>query len=1259
MRRSPLPEPIPDPLRPYVPRLLLGWHDGDVHQSRLGTLVSADISGFTALSERLASRGRQGAEELTLVVNDCFTAMIGECDVHGGDVLKFGGDALLVFFEGDHHVDRACRAAVAMRRTIARQRRTTDGARVKLAVSIGVHSGAFDLFVVRGDRDELLVSGSGSSATVDAEAAATAGQIILTGDTAALLAGTWLGPSVGSGVLLKRVFGTSKIVATAPPVRVPGEFVPPEQAAQILAGAANEHRQVAVSFVEFAGTDAMARPELAAKLQTLATIVTDACARYGAHWLSTDVYHDGGKFILTAGVPTSRGGDEDRMLRTVRDVIDADPGLNLRAGVSRGYVFAGDLGAPGRRVYTTMGDAVNLAARLMAKARAGEVVASRPVVDWASSEIEYEPLEPFMVKGKSMPIVAGRLGRVIGRRTDLDRTDTELCGRVDEMRVLSARADATCSGRGSVTVITGEPGIGKSRLALEVVRRHPELRLVFARCQPYDRLAPYSVAEPLLRAVLGIEPDTERARAGIELTGWLELHQPAAVPFAALLAVAVGADVASTPEVEAVEPEYRATRTLQLLIEVLRVAVATPMLLYVDDINLADDQSREMVQALVEVSNESSLMVVATSIPGETLHPDPVQLGPLLEADVTRLLDGLIGEQAIGADVVRQVVARSGGNPLFLGELVRALVETPNAPVPDSLESLVASRVDALDPVDRQLLRHAAVLGMEVDIELLGRATSDDLVRRPDRWERLARFLEWAAPGVVRFRYDTYWRVVYGGLSFAARRAAHRRVIELIEQDITDDVDAGPPDPQLIGRLAAHSERAGDETRTWRYANAAAEHAAERSLFGTAAQFYESALGARAAAAGDELAEVAELAASTFNMAGSFDAGNRALGLALRLRRDASDRARLLRLTGEIAERRGEVAQAASCYRRARAIWSAEEFGADVVEQARLREAEAGLAYRQARYADAWDLASAALTQSDMVDEPGVAARAGLLLNNLVFHMRLRGHDLRGPDLTALYRRAGDRVGEAHHLNNRAVDLYYEGDWAQSAALYREAAELCVVTGDVVYEATAINNIAEILSDQGRFAHAEEMFRHAARAWRSVGFATGIALVEANLGRLATRTGSHALAAELLSSSVARFERIGALTFVRELQLRLIDNDVRGRLPVDRERLDHFVRLARTSDWDANLVVYAERLLAAVERGDGHDEVARDAIDRAVAAARRAGLQYDLALALSERCDEGDRVEADAIFDRLGVDAELARPPEMSRAVIRRSDAVL
>jgi tetratricopeptide (TPR) repeat protein len=253
--------------------------------------------------------------------------------------------------------------------------------------------------------------------------------------------------------------------------------------------------------------------------------------------------------------------------------------------------------------------------------------------------------------------------------------------------------------------------------------------------------------------------------------------------------------------------------------------------------------------------------------------------------------------------------------------------------------------------------------------------------------------------------------------------------------------------------------------------------------------------------------------------------------------------------------------------------------------------------------------------------------------------MRLRGHQLRGPDVSELYRRAGDRVGEAHHLNNLAVDLYFEGDWVRAAALYREAAELCVITGNVVYEATALNNIAEILSDQGRYADAEVMFRHAGRTWRSVGFATGIALIEANLGRLAMRTGGFDSAGELLVSSLTRFERLGADAFVQEVHLRIIENALRAGEPIADDELARHARVASCADWDANLVAYAERLIATVERLAGRYDEAAAAIERSLAAARVGGIQFDLALALAER---GDIAEANEIFRGLGVDLDAA-----------------
>ena len=1224
-------------LRPYVPELLLHWPSGSARQRLDGTLVSADISGFTALSERLAGKGREGAEELTVLINSCFAGMIDDCRREGGDIIKFGGDALLVFFDGDGHAQRACRAAVAMRNTIKRPRRTSDGKRVGLKVSTGVHSGLHDFYVVAGSHLELLVTGPGTTNTVDVESAANAGEILLSAPTAALLPASWLGAGTPAGVLLSRTYGRHAAQhVSAPVTRAAAEFVPVEQQAQILANAANEHRQVAISFVEFAGTDQLDPDDLAARLQQLATSLAEICNRLGVYWLATDVYHDGGKFILAAGAPISQGGDEDRMLRAVRELIDADPGLSLRAGVNRGYVFAGDLGSQVRRTYTVMGDAMNLAARLMAKAEPGEVVVSRPMVDWASSNFEYAAMEPFMVKGKSMAIYAGKLGRLIGRRSDLDRIDTELCGRAAEVELLLGRADAARAGRGSVTVITGEPGIGKTRLALEVIRQRGDLTVAFARCQPYDRLTAYAVTEPLIRGLMNIALEAEPRDAGEQLLSWLAAIAPAISQFAPLVAVAIGAEVPDTAEAAQVAPEFRRVRTQQLLVELLQTAIVSPVAVMVDDINLADDATRELLQALVDATAAIPLLVMATSTPDEALVPDPVQLLPLAGRDVHALLDVLIGDRAVGADTVREIVARSGGNPLFIGELVRSLAEDPLAALPASLEALVSTRIDALDPADRQLLRQASVMGSEVDIEMLGRALGDGLIRRQDRWERLHRFLEWAGPGVVRFRYDTYWRVVYSGLSFATRRNAHRRVIEILE----DDLDAD--DHAMITLLAAHAERAGDASRTWRYASAAATHAAQVSSFGEAARLFAMALVSPPAdIANDERAVFLEAASESFVRAGRFADAQQALARVSRLVSDQTVLARIMRRRGDLFEQSGESLRAERAFRSARHTWATLEWSTDLAERARLDVAEAALAYRRRQYERAWQLAARALVQSQLSEDWPSAARAAHLIDNVVINVRWSGAALARPPVRELYQRAGDLVGEARHINNLAVDLYFDGGWDEAARLYREAAEQCSKSGDVVYEATALNNIAEILSDQGRYGDAESLLRTASRSWRSVGFATGIALADANLGRLATRQGQYESATLLLQAAIERFERLGAAGFVLESRLRLAEN---GLLGGDATQV---AALRPADDWDANLAIYAKRLIAIAHLGAGRVEAAKVAIADSIAQARSADIPFELAQSLlaADLIDGAATPandEAATIFDGLGV---VQRPP--------------
>ncbi len=183
-------ETATDPLRPFVPRIAVDWlRDAPSVRAQWfeGTLVFADISGFTDLTEALAKRGREGAEEIAGVVDAAFAELIRRAYAYHADLLKFGGDAVLLLFRGDDHAQRAAAAAVGMHDALAAmRRRSTSAGPVRLQVSIGIHSGVFHAFLVGGIHRELILTGADATACVETEGIARAGEIALSAATARL-----------------------------------------------------------------------------------------------------------------------------------------------------------------------------------------------------------------------------------------------------------------------------------------------------------------------------------------------------------------------------------------------------------------------------------------------------------------------------------------------------------------------------------------------------------------------------------------------------------------------------------------------------------------------------------------------------------------------------------------------------------------------------------------------------------------------------------------------------------------------------------------------------------------------------------------------------------------------------------------------------------------------------------------------------------------------------------------------------------------
>jgi class 3 adenylate cyclase len=256
-------------LVPFVPRLTVEWlrdRPQRLNHELDGTVAFVDISGFTAMSEQLSNLGKAGAEEVNDVMNTTFEALLDVAYAEGGGLLKFGGDALLLLYDGHDHAARACRAAFGMRRVLrAIGRPRTSAGAVQLRMHAGIHSGTFHFFLVGDEHRELLVSGPAATRTVEMEATSEAGEIVVSAETAALLPPDILGDTKGNGHLL---VGEPEIPGEFVPMPdvtgIPLELaIPPPLRAQLLEVGPfeGEHRNGAIAFVRFSGVDDVIRTE--------------------------------------------------------------------------------------------------------------------------------------------------------------------------------------------------------------------------------------------------------------------------------------------------------------------------------------------------------------------------------------------------------------------------------------------------------------------------------------------------------------------------------------------------------------------------------------------------------------------------------------------------------------------------------------------------------------------------------------------------------------------------------------------------------------------------------------------------------------------------------------------------------------------------------------------------------------------------------------------------------------------------------------
>lgn len=721
-----------------------------------------------------------------------------------------------------------------------------------------------------------------------------------------------------------------------------------------LATVIDERREVTSVFADISGFTTLADQLEPEELHSIISPVINGLAAIAERYEGYLVKYAGDALLFFFGAPIAHEDDPERALLVALEMHAALPALveelrteagdlQLHVGVTTGSVVSGHFGGDSRADYSILGDAVNVAQRLESVAPGGETYVSETTYRLTSSRFAFEFVGDLALKGKLKPVAAYRL---LGRQTAPALTPTRLhrlVGRANELSAIRPLLDPSTYGAAVVAVV-GDPGIGKSRL-LQQVRddvQDRDGRWFDTRCLSYGAALPYWPIVDLVRRLLGVAPDDRAEVAGRRLASSPKVtdeHRP----FLARLLGATG----ETAEADRLDPEaFR--RHLHDAVTSLLISMGggRSVTIAIEDVHWADASTLALLKDLIAAGlrlyvttrPEGRAAAEALAAAAPAGRAVTIELRPLTPPAVGELLSAVL-EGDVPVDLVATVAARTDGNPLFVEEIARALRERgaierrhdrwrladPTAvdELPDSVERVLASRIDLLPPRAAAVLQVASVVGRLVRFPLL-KAAAEEVVDVDEALAQLVEhgFLDVSLDGdeqVLAFHHALVQQVAYERLLRRQREEMHLRVARAATALYGDGDD-------VVDLLARH-------------------------LF----------LGGAGAEAVDPLTRAGERAANLFATEEAIVHLSRAIDVLA----EADDDARLRKIQLELAELhavRGD-------YETAEALFEAVRVDTGALEAWR---GEASVRWKQGDYAGALDVIDLAFSQI-APDTPGIA----------------------------------------------------------------------------------------------------------------------------------------------------------------------------------------------------------------------------------------------------------------------------------------------
>lgn len=1178
------------PLHTYLPQ--------DRHQAlaqnqtlpdrSIGSALFADIAGFTPLTEQLRHTlgPRRGAEKLSQYLDTVYTSLITLVEQYGGSVVNFAGDAISCWFDDSHSNQpaplRAVAAAQAMHRAIEGLADLTQSLEnvSALSLKVAVATGPVRRFVVGDPTYQYLDTLAGTTITrmAQAEHLAQKGETLVDQPTAVALGANLTIVEWRTDPTTTQPFGVVQQF-TADVAPLPQPTIPPlpptslrpwlhdsiyerEQAGQ--ASFLTEFRPCAALFLKFAGID-YDSDEAAAQLDQLTQRVQAITAHYGGLLIDISIGDKGSYLYLNFGALQVHEDNARRTIKTAQAIRHLPHELDwlafVQMGLTYGIMRVGTYGSQTRRIYSALGDEVNLAARLMEAAVPGEILVSSRIQRQVDQYVTFAPPRLMQFKGLSEPLPVFALMGDKSRpylRLPEPTYKLPMVGRQAELAQIKKKLRLAQQGQAQTVGIVGEAGIGKSRLVAEVIQEAQEMGFTGygGACQSDGTNTPYLVWKPIWQSFFKLDSTHTLAKQQQLLAAEVERLAPARLAALPLLSPLLNLDIPENEFTATLTAQERKSARHALLEDCLQaVAQETPLLLIFEDLHWLDALSHDLLEEIVRVMTTQPICFTIIYRPPQLARLQAPRLERLTTFTKIELkeLSPAEAEQTIKAKLahlyperkatpptalVQALTKRAEGNPFYLEELLNFLHDRNLDPfnpadlarieLPNSLHSLILSRIDQLLEQEKIMLRVASIIGRLFPAAwLIG--YYPDLGRLHEVKAILQNLnelditaLDTPEPELsYLFKHIVIHEVTYESLPFATRARLHEQLAHYLEQ-----AAATNPTTPLLDLIAYHYGQSENKAKQRHYFQKAGD-AAQATFANEAALDYLDRLLPLLDEPHEQIA-LQQQRTVILELIGRYDETTTAVLTALSLAQQVTDKVAIANCQftlGKLTRLRSQLDVAQTWL--AQAITSFTKLD-DLLGQAKTYIEMGTVARLQGEYARSHQETEKGLALAEAAGDQYTIAYALDRLGAIAWH-----HSNYATAQAALKRglAIGQEIGHkqvtSNLLNNLAIIARRQGEYGTALALQQQNLLLVREIGHKRGEAVTLNNLGLIAYSQETYEVARSFHEQSIRLHQAIGNKRGEAMSYNNNGLTYQIAHDYETAQTLYEQSLAIYQEIG------------------------------------------------------------------------------------------------------------------------------------